>query len=57
VSRWHTLAIWLVVTLLAIYFIGDAPFLALGIVVGGGVAFGIASAAWTRRSRGEMKKK
>ena len=42
-NRLTVLGIWVLVSLLAIAYIGSRPYLGLGIAIAGGIAFGVAA--------------
>ena len=48
----QTLLIWLLASLLAIALMGSRPYLALAVVVVGGVAMGLSS-LWSSQTRGQ----
>jgi hypothetical protein len=41
VEKWHALAVWLIGALVAIAWIGDMPYLGLGMALLSGVGFGV----------------
>ncbi len=50
-ERWHGFVVWLIGSLLAIAWLGDALYFGLGIAVGSGVLFGLVNWRASRRAR------
>ncbi len=50
IKRWHGLAAWAVFSLTAIALVGEAPYVGLGVALGGGVLFGLVNWYAARRA-------